>query len=120
MLLYYLDLILGLIMEIFTGSTTNRDNYTMEKGIALAVHERGQMPIMKYDALKVGTSQAASVSVTRMNFSKLGKPYTNCRTDLSQKTSSDTVYYNMTFDMSKYYQRLCIGVYFSSDASTNG
>jgi hypothetical protein len=99
-------------MEIFTGSLVNRDNYTMEKGVVVAVHERGRLPVMKYDSLKVGVGQAASISVSRTNYSKLSKPYSDCRVDLTKKLPTDSIYYNMTFDMSKYYQRLCLGLNF--------
>jgi hypothetical protein len=96
-------------MEIFTGSLPNQDNYTMEKGIVLSVHQRDQVPLVKYNSINVGVGDAAFVSLARSNYTKLGYPYSDCRLDVTKKERGDSVYFNMTLDMSKYYQKLCLG-----------
>ena len=100
----------GLVIELFVGILGSSDYYTQERGIIVAVHERGMLPLMKYHGIKLSVETSTGISISRTQYSKLSLPFNDCKKDTTKMTSSDSIYYNKTFNISTYFQNLCIQI----------
>ncbi|RNA17960.1 acid-sensing ion channel 1-like [Brachionus plicatilis] len=100
----------GLNLEIFTGASGIHDYYTINKGIKVAIHQRGIRPLMEYEGVYIGTGNAAYIGFTRNNYSKLPYPFNDCKKNSEKATAGDSLYFNYTLQLSRYSQRLCFEI----------
>lgn len=97
----------GLTIELFIGVPGKQDFYTTQKGAYIVVHNRSRTPSVKYEGITVQSGTASSIGVSRTVYSKLGKPFSNCRKDVSTILSTDSEIFKQTRAITEYSQKLC-------------
>jgi hypothetical protein len=78
----------------------------------VAVTNNSYKPIIKYEGIEISTGQVTNIGITRTFYSKLPKPYGNCRSDVETPSTGDSVYYKYTVLLGKYTRNLCFEVCF--------
>jgi hypothetical protein len=63
---------IGLFMELFVGSQSYQDFYTMNAGVKVVVHARNITPLVKYDGSTASVGEATQMSIARTSITKLG------------------------------------------------
>jgi hypothetical protein len=102
----------GLQMELFTGIP---GNYSIERGMYVTVHNKSMIPLTKYEGVKAAVGTSTDIGITRTFRYKLPDPYSDCRKNVSQYTSSDSYYFKFIIDNMNntlYTQTLCYQVCF--------
>jgi hypothetical protein len=98
----------GLTMELFVGIPGRQDFYTYQYGAYVIVHNRtSRVPLVKYEGMPVKTGAATNIGVTRTFYKKKEAPYSECRANVDTIMESDSVYFKMTSNITKYTQKLC-------------
>ncbi len=72
----------------------------------VSVHERGYLPNFKYEGFTIAQSMATDVAISRTKYTKLGKPYSDCREDPNNLLSKDSEYHYKTRNISLYSQNI--------------
>ena len=83
------------------------DKYRVMSGMILAIHQRGQLPLLKYDAITVANSISTNVLISRTEYAKLSYPYSTCRKNPDKLLPTDSDFHRKTVSISLYSQRLC-------------
>lgn len=97
----------GLLMELFVGAPSSQDMYTIKRGVKVAIHERGMIPLIKEQGINVATNTAVDIGISRTKISKLGPPYSDCRMNVTEILATDSKYFKFAAIYSKYYQKFC-------------
>ena len=102
----------GLQMELFTGIP---GDFSFERGMYVTVHNKSMVPLTKYEGVKASVGTSTDIGITRTFINKLDAPYSDCRKDVSQYTSTDSYYFKYIIDNmtnTVYTQNLCYQVCF--------
>jgi len=78
----------------------------------VAVTNNSFKPIIKYEGIEISTGQVTNIGITRTFYSKLSKPYGNCRPYVETPSDGDSDYYKYTVLLGKYTRNLCFEVCF--------
>ena len=97
----------GLTLELFTGLSGMFDNLTIEKGIYVSVHNNSQIPLTRFDGVRVTSGHATDISIRRSYQLKKDSPFNDCRLDTATILDDDSEYFKKTVSLSKYSQYLC-------------
>src|SRR5690606_36628000 len=87
-----------------------QDFYTIKSGVIVAIHQRGLLPLLKYDGITLTTGRASNVAISKRVYQKLPGPYSSCRADPATPQPYDSDYYKITVNVSLYYQNLCFEI----------
>lgn len=74
----------------------------------MIVHEPARKPLIKLEGLTVQTGTATNIGVKRTYYSKKEYPYSNCRKNIQHPSPSDSTFFKVTSNFTKYTQKLCI------------
>lgn len=102
-----------MVLELFSGASGKQDFFLVNKGIYLQINNRTDRPFVKYSGIMLPTGKASNVEVSKEVMNGAPAPYSDCRKDL-QPLPSDSIYYKYTANITKYYQHLCIDIYFQT------
>jgi hypothetical protein len=81
-----------------------------QSGFYISVNNNSQLPLTKFEGVKLATGYATNVGLTKTYYYRLDSPYSDCRKDVSSYTSSDSTYYKETLNITKYSQKLCFQI----------
>jgi hypothetical protein len=101
----------GLIMELFAGSAGEQDFYAASRGLYVQIGKRTDKPLVKYKGIRIPVGTDTSVEVRKEVTNGLPYPYSDCRDDLTPR-STDSIYYRYTANLTTYYQHLCVDIYY--------
>ena len=90
--------------------SAKNDYFTIKRGAHIVVHKRHVYPLVNFRGLDVPTGSATNIGIQRTVYKRLSKPYSNCKDHLDFRPT-DSIYYNLTTQISLYYQRLCYDIY---------
>lgn len=81
-----------------------------QSGFYIAVTNNSQLPLTKFEGIKIATGFATNIAVKNTFYYKLGPPYSNCRKDVSTYSDDDSIYYRETLKVNTYSQKLCFQI----------
>ncbi len=97
----------GLSLELFTGISEIHDILTIEKGVYVSVHNNSQIPLTKFDGVRISPGFDTDISIRRSYQLKKDSPFNDCRLDTATILDDDSEYFKKTVSLSKYSQYLC-------------
>ena len=91
------------------------DNFTIERGAHVLIHNNSIFPLVKFQGINVQTGSATNIGVLRSIYKKFSSPNLNCRENL-EVLETDSLYYKLatkisTTETKDYYQRLCYEIF---------
>lgn len=97
----------GLSLELYTGYPGKQDYYIEQRGFYVAVHNNSQIPLTKFDGIKIPVGYSSYIPVKRTFYERLSSPYSSCKEDVQSISSTDSDYYKATLAYTKYTVKLC-------------
>ena len=109
----------GLTLELYAGM---EGDYSIERGFYVAVHNNSFQALTKYDGCKIPVGFSTDISVSRAFHYKLSSPYSDCRKDITQYSSSDSTYFKYiltSMSYTTYSKTLCYEVCYQDLVNKN-
>lgn len=86
------------------------DTFMEQSGFYLSVNNNSQLPLTKFEGIKIPTGFATNIAVKKTFYHKLEEPYSDCRKDIDKSIPSDSPYFKATLNITKYSQKLCFEI----------
>jgi hypothetical protein len=81
--------------------------YSTETGFYVAINNNTQLPLTKYEGVKLATGVGSKIALKTTYVYNLDAPYTDCRMDTSKVLSLDSIYYKQAVSYTTYSRKLC-------------
>jgi len=95
------------ILNLIDGVT---DVMARNTGFYIAITNNSVLPLINYEGLHIPLGQQTNIGIVRNFINKLPYPYSNCRDSVTTSLSSDSEYYKITSDLSRYTRNLCFDI----------
>ena len=105
----------GLKLEIFLGNIYDVDKIIDSSGLHVFIHNQTNEPSPSTGGIAVASGENTNIIINRVFDTKLGQPYSNCRSDLNSMDAFHSYFYKMTLLFyKKYTQKNCLDVCMNS------
>ena len=98
----------GLKLEIFLGNINVVDKIIDSSGVHVFIHNQTDEPSSSSEGIDVSSGENTNFMIGRVFDSKLGQPYSNCRSELNSMDAFHSDFYKLTLLFyKKYTQKNC-------------
>jgi hypothetical protein len=99
----------GLSLELYVGTPSQQPPWFPTNGLVVAVANKTTRPVFTEEGIKIKGGQEINLMLTKQEFHKLPKPFSECIEDVTSISSYNSDEYKMTFNYTKNYrQKLCV------------
>ena len=101
----------GLKLELFLGDDKYQNQYILNSGARVVVHNQSIAPIIISEGVDVATGFQTNLGIKRSFLSKLDYPYSDCVKNVQSESGFDSFYFKSIFNilnMTTYRQKICV------------
>ena len=101
----------GLKLELFLGDDQYQNQYILNSGARVVVHNQTTTPIIISEGIDVATGFQTNLGVKRSFLSKLDYPYSDCVKNVQSPSGYNSFYFKAIFNilnMTIYRQKICV------------